>query len=180
MIVLDLLDLAAGLILRGHPALQATITTTAEAGPHLGAIQGRYQVGLDSSGIEGLAAVETAVDIYQHPLERVQVEARQTVAQGVVAEGARSANPLLQIRVRQIGIQLLEAGKAEDKGVQQGQEDTGRRDFRVLARVRHLAGVEAQVETVVQIGRERVERVGSYFHPKGCKITGPPPVPSFP
>src|SRR5438045_1698405 len=114
MIVLDLLDLAAGLILRGHPALQATITTT--AGQHLDAIQARYQVALDSSGIEGLAAFETAVDIYQHPLERVQVEARQTVAQGVVAEGARSANPLLQIRVRQIGIQLLEAGKAEDKG----------------------------------------------------------------
>jgi len=66
--------------------------------------------------------------------------------------------------VAQFGIQLLEAGKTKDKSVQQGQEAAGGRDFRVGARVRHLAGVLAQMETLAQVGGEGEQGAGSIFH----------------
>src|SRR5690242_12149629 len=104
MVILRLLDLATGLILQGHAALQATVTATAETGQHLDAVQRRHQAPLDSSLIEGLAAFQTAVDIHQHGFQRVQVEAAQTVPQSVVAESALGADPALQVRMRQFAV----------------------------------------------------------------------------
>jgi len=63
------------------------------------------------------------------------------------------------------GIPLLEAGKAEDQGVPQGQEDAGGRDCWIRARVRHLAGVKAQSETLVEVGGQGDQGVAALFHP---------------
>src|SRR5215469_1669288 len=110
MVILSLLDLASGLILQGHTALQAMVTATAETGQHLDAVQRRHQAPLDSSLIEGLASLQATIDIHQHGFQRVQVEAAQTVAKRVVAESALSADPALQMRMRQFAIQLLKTG----------------------------------------------------------------------
>ena len=48
---------------------------------------------LHPSHVKGFAAFQLAVHIDQHPLERFQVEAAPTVAQGVVPEGALGADP---------------------------------------------------------------------------------------
>jgi hypothetical protein len=79
MVILRLLDLAAGLILQGHLARQATLTVATETGHHLDAVQSRHQVALYLSLIEGFAALQATVDIHQHGFQRLQVEATQTV-----------------------------------------------------------------------------------------------------
>jgi hypothetical protein len=79
MVILSLLDLAAGWILQGHAALQATLTVTAETGHHLDTVQSRDQTALYPSLIEGFAAFLATVDIHQHGFQRRQVEATQTV-----------------------------------------------------------------------------------------------------
>ena len=147
MIVLNWLDPTASLVLPHHPPFQAALTTAAETRPHLDPVQGGDPMALHPSHVKGFAAFQPAVHIDQHPLERFQVEAAPTVAQGVVPEGALGADPGWPIGVGPFGIPLLEAGKAEDQGVPQGQEDAGGRDCWIRARVRHLAGVKAQSET---------------------------------
>src|SRR5580698_10164583 len=97
MVILSLLDLAAGLILQGHTALQATVPATAETGQHLDAVQRRHQAPLYSSLIEGFASLQTAVNIHQHGFQRIQVEAAQTVPQSVIAKSALGADPALQM-----------------------------------------------------------------------------------
>ncbi|PYT22954.1 MAG: hypothetical protein DMG57_33685, partial [Acidobacteria bacterium] len=80
--------------------------------------------------IEGFASLQAAVDIHQHGFQRVQVEAAQTVSQGVIAKSALGADPVLQMGMGQFTIQLLEAGQATHKTMEESQEDAGRRDFR--------------------------------------------------
>jgi len=164
MIVLRLFDLAAGSILPGHAAFQATLTVAAETGEHLDPVQSRDPMALDPSRIKSFAAFQSAVEIDQHALQRFQVKAASTIAQRVVTEGALGADPVLQIGMAQFGIQLLEAGKTKDKSVQQGEEDAGGRDFRVGARVRHLGGVTTQIETLVEVGVKGDQGMASLFH----------------
>src|SRR5437867_6930525 len=121
MVILSLLDLAAGWILQCHAALQATLTAAAETGQHLDAVQSRYQVALYPSLIESLASLQTAVDVHQHGFQGVEVETAQTVPQGVVAKSALGADPALQMRVGQLTVQLLQAGEAKHKAVEESQ-----------------------------------------------------------
>jgi hypothetical protein len=102
--------------------------------------------------IEDLAALEPAVHVHPQGLERIQIETAQAVAQGVVPESALGTDPVREIGVAQLAVQLLEAGQAKDKGVEQSQEDTGWGDLRDQARVRHLGSVFAQFEACVQPG----------------------------
>lgn len=75
MIELNLLDLAAGLVLHQHTALQTGVARAAVAGQYFDAIQGGHDAPLHTSWVEGFGAFETAVDIHQHVLQRVEVEA---------------------------------------------------------------------------------------------------------
>jgi hypothetical protein len=122
MVVLRLFNLAAGLVLAGHAALQATLAMAAEAGQDLHAIQGRYQVALHTALLEDLAALEPAVHLHQQGLERVQVEAREAVAEGVIAKGALRADPMRQIGVAQLAVPLLEARETKHEGVKQARK----------------------------------------------------------
>lgn len=156
MIVLNALEaLAGGLILQRHSAWEATFTAAAETAQDFDTVQGGDQMPLDASRVQGFTALQATIHIHQHRLQGFQVEAAQTVAQGVIPEGALGANPVLQVRVGQFGISLLETGEAEDKSVEKGEEDAAGGDVRVGARVRHLRGVRAQTETLVQVGGER-------------------------
>src|SRR5437879_12745724 len=100
MVILSLLDLAAGWILQGHAALQATGHSGGRTGQHLDAVQRRHPASWYPSLIEGLASLHTAVDIHPHGWQRVQVEAAQTVPSGVVAKSALGADPVWEMRVR--------------------------------------------------------------------------------
>jgi len=118
MVILSLLDLAAGWILQGHAALQATVTAAAETGQHLDAVQRRHPASWYPSLIEGLASLHTAVDIHPHGWQRVQVEAAQTVPSGVVAKSALGADPVWEMRVSQFTVPLLQAGQAKHKAME--------------------------------------------------------------
>ena len=118
MVILNLLDFAARLILPRHAAPQATLTAAAETGQHLNAVQSRDQAALYPSLIENFAAFQAAVDVYQHGFQRVQIEAAQAVPQGVVTKRALGADPALQMRVGQFTVQLLKAGQAKHKAME--------------------------------------------------------------
>ena len=47
------------------------------------------------------------------------------------------------------------------------QDDASRGDIRVVAHVRHLAGVRMEIETLVEIGGKGRHGVGGYFHSTG-------------
>jgi hypothetical protein len=79
------------------------------------------------SCIEGFAALQTAVDVHQQGFQRTQVETAQTVAQGVIAKSAFGADPALQMRVGQFTVQLLKAGQAKHKAMEERQEDARRK-----------------------------------------------------
>ena len=89
---------------------------TTEAGQYLDAIPSRHQPALHSSLVKDFAALETAVHVHPHGLERVELEAAQAIAQGVVAKGALRADPMGEIGVAQLAIQLRKAGQTKDKG----------------------------------------------------------------
>ncbi len=85
-----------------HAPVEARLAAAAEAGEHLGAIQGGDHAPLDTAGIERLVALEAAVGRDQHLLQGFQGESRQAVAQRVVVEGAWSLNPVAEMRLGQI------------------------------------------------------------------------------
>lgn len=120
--------------------MQATVTAAAETRQHFDPIQSRHQAALHPPVIEGLVALQAAVHVHQHGFQRSQVETAQAVAQGVVVKRALGADPLLEIRVRQFAVQLLEAGEPKDKTMKERQKDAGRRDLRIDAGVGHLSG----------------------------------------
>ena len=163
MVILSLLDLAAGLILEGHAALQATVATAAETAQYLDAVQGGYQASLYASLIEGFAPLQAAVDIHQHGFERVQIEAAQTVPQSIVPKGPLRADPALEMRVSQFAVQLLEAGQAKRKAMEDCQEYAGWRDLRLDSGVRHVSRMNTQIETFVQPGGKRRQGVRVYL-----------------
>jgi hypothetical protein len=77
--------------------LQATVTAAAETRHHLDAIQSGYQMALHPPFIKSLAAFQAAVAIHQQGFQWGQVEAAQTVAQGIIMNAPLDADLLLQI-----------------------------------------------------------------------------------
>jgi hypothetical protein len=71
MVVLNFLDLAAGLVLAAHTAFEARLAMPAETGENLDTIQSRHQAALHSSLVKDFAALEPAVRLYQHGLKRL-------------------------------------------------------------------------------------------------------------
>jgi hypothetical protein len=54
------------------------------------------------------------------------------------------------MRVGQFTVQLLKAGQAKYKAMEESEEDARRRDFRIGAGVRHLVCLSSQIETLIQ------------------------------
>jgi len=131
MVILSLLDLAAGWILQGHAALQATGHSGGRTGQHLDAVQRRHPASWYPSLIEGLASLHTAVDIHPHGWQRVQVEAAQTVPSGVVAKSALGADPVWEDASEPVHCPTAASWAGETQSYGDRQEDAGRRDFRI-------------------------------------------------
>src|ERR1017187_6058195 len=105
MIVLSLLDLLAAFTQR-DAAFEAGIATTAIAGQHFNAVECRHEVPLNAAGVESFGALQSTVDVDQHAFERFEIKAAQAITQSVVAKRPLGADPLLQIGVLEIGLQL--------------------------------------------------------------------------
>jgi hypothetical protein len=56
--------------------------------------------------------------------------------------------------MRQLAVQLLQAGQTKHKSVEQSEEDAGGGNLWSMARIRHAGGVLAESEAFVQPGRE--------------------------
>ena len=63
----------------------------------------------------------------------MEVKTAQAVAQRVIAESSLGADELTELRVLQVGLQLLETGKAKDESIKQRQEDRLGRDLGMVA-----------------------------------------------
>lgn len=135
VVVLRLLDRPAVSVPNGDAALETRLATAAVAGEHLDAIQGRYDADPPAARLESHVALEAPVDMDQHLLEPVQVEAAKAVAQQLVAERLFQTEPVWQGGFGRLRFRLSEAGQAEDKGVEDSQEHARRKEGGVVAGV---------------------------------------------
>jgi hypothetical protein len=75
MVVLGLLEFAAGLVFAGDSSFQAALAMAAEAGQHFDAVHGCDKAPLYPAIIEGFAALQTTVYVHPHGFKRAQIEA---------------------------------------------------------------------------------------------------------
>ena len=136
--------------------------------------QGGHDTALDAARIESFGALQTAIDVDQNLLQRVEMETAQAVAEGVIAEGSIGADPVLQVGVSQVCVQLLKTGEAKGKGVKQSEKDRGRRDVRGVAGIGERSDFRAKVEDFLQVGAEGRQGVGALLHSLRCKTEGTP------
>src|SRR2546426_12219025 len=121
--------------------------------------------------VSRLVALERPVDLNQHPFQTFQMKAGKAVAQHVVVEGARCADPLLEGGLDQLRLQLLQAGQPEGKAVKGREEDGRWRDLRRASGIGQGGSGGTEIENLVQIpgkGGEFVNRL--VFPSHKCKM----------
>jgi len=177
VVVLHLLDFDTGLA-NTDATFQAGIATAAVAGEHLDAIERRHDAALHAADIQRFIALQGAVHLHQHLLQRRQRKAGQAIAQHIVVKATWGSDPLLEGRLRQFRFELLETGQAEDEAVKDREENRRGGDLGVVPGIGESGGSSAESEYLVQIsgkGGEFVCRPVLPFHK--CKTAGLPELP---
>src|SRR5438067_6051554 len=174
MIVLYLLDFDA-VLADDDAALQAGIAATAVAGEDFDAIQGRHNAALHATLIKDFVALERPIDVDQHGLQRRQRKPAQAVAEHVVTEGARRADPVLEGGMSDLGFQLLKAAQTKNKSMKSSQENCRGGNLGCDPGIGHGGSGRAEIEYLVEIAGKGRKLVGWLpvlpFHK--CKIAPP-------
>ena len=69
----------------------------------------------------------------------------------------------------EIGLQLLQAGEAEGKGVEEGEEDGLWRNVGIVTGVGETRDLIPKVEGLIEVSGEAKKRVRFLLHSYGCK-----------